>query len=634
MVQLQGLVFSTLGEGFRAYSCALEKALDRSSNAVSLARTAVLKFTVPGLGGPAPAGKRMLKAEQEAALSFLDSIPADQLATSLDAQRQVFEILGTPSGTRKTNRYQLGLFLDWMHEQKLAHAVELMEANERRQAPAQRQVHHKPPYVLREHQMPEALRTELQAFKHFCQTQLGLVKRTYDDRAGHICRLLGWLHNIEKEEVETLNFARVIPLVLLTPLDTDLTPTQRFIEQHRLDDAGAEAAQAVTALLDRYFDFHASSLSTQMLITESLLLATKFVYRDEIRRLGLTHVSELNRIPVMRRLRQTLNDRQRAFQAAPPVIAHESRSIPWETTVQVLNRLREKFDQAVEQYEGSRRVSGKYQGKAKRSRNQLGRYLQTFLVVGFLVILPPDRNRTVRELELGRTLKLGLIEAGVFTSMERLAPKAEARWYIHLGPQDYKTGKVYGESWVEVPDMPLSNGLGFYHYLNLWISDFRPSFQPTHQVLFVTTKAIHGATVGVPLCKDKLAQKIRDAFEEQVGVPVVPQAFRKMFVTYLKSSGAEEHILAGAAAAMHHSREMQERVYDQQHHPEKIQPILDFNLRLFELVFVAEEQPLPLTKDGAIDFPLITEEQRQLLLEGLEQEVKRRQQRVSAPWAR
>lgn len=627
MIQLKRLAFSTIGGGFRAYTRALETSLNRPSNAVSLARTAVLKFTVPGLGGPASARKRMLKAEQDAALSFLDSIPIDRLATFLDTQQQVFEALNIPSKIRKTNRYQLGLFLDWMHEQTLAHAVEIMEANERQQASGQKRVHHKPPYALRKHQMPEALKTEIQAFKHFCQTQLRLAKGTYDDRADHICRLLGWLHNFEKEEVEKLSFARLIPLVPLTPLGTALAPVQRFIEQHRLDEAGAEASKAVGALLDKYFDFHANSLSTQVLITESLLLATKFVYRDEIQRLGLTHFSELNRISVIRRLRQILDDRQGALQAAPPVIAHESRSIPWETTVQVLNRLREKFDRAVEKYEGSRRVSGKHQGKATRSRNQLGRYLQTFLVVGFFVILPPDRTRTVRDLELERTLKLGLIQGGVFTSVERLAPKAEARWYIHLGPQDYKTGKFYGESWVEVPDMPLSNGLGFYHYLNLWISDFRLSFHPTHQVLFVTTHATHGATVGVPLCSGKLAKKISDAFEEQVGVPVVPQAFRKMFVTYLKSSGAEEHILDGAAAAMHHSRQTQERVYDQQPHPEKIQPILDFNLQLFELVFVAEEQPLPLMEDGQLDFVALTQEQRELLQKGLAHEVKRRQGR-------
>jgi len=625
MVQLKGLVFSTIGEGFRAYIRALETDLTRPSNAVSLARTAVLKFTVPGLGGPSPAGKRMLKAEQEAALSFLDRISTDQLATCLKAQQQVLEALDTTSDIRKTNRYQLSLFLDWMHEQTLAHAVEMIEAEERRQqSSGQTRVFHKSPYVLREHQTPEPLKADLQAFKHFCQTHLRLTEGTYDDRTDHICRLLGWLHHVEKEEVETLSFTRVIPLVRLTPLETDLTPTQRFIEQHRLDDDGAEAAQSVTALLDRYFDFHANSLSTQVLITESLLLLTKFVYRDEIQRLGLTHSSEINRIPVIRRLRQILDDRQGALQAAPPVVPHESHSIPWETTVQVLNRLREKFDRAVEEYEASRRVTGKYQGQPTRSRHQLGRYLQTFLVVGFFVILPPDRPRTVRELELGRTLKQGLIQSGTFIPVDRLPLKSEARWYIHLGPQDYKTGKYYGESWVEVPDMPLSNGVGFYHYLNLWISDFRLSFHPNHQVLFVTTKAIHGATVGDRLCTGKLTQKIRDAFQEQVGVPVVPQAFRKMFVTYLKSSGAEEHILEGAAVAMHHSREIQERVYDQQPHPEKIQPILDFNLQLFELVFVAEEQPLPLTDNGQIDFPLLTTEQRQLLLEGLEREAKRR----------
>ncbi|MBD1915745.1 MULTISPECIES: hypothetical protein [Cyanophyceae] len=504
-----------------------------------------------------------------------------------------------------------------------------LSTTQEQQVFSDKRVHRKATYILREAQIPTVLKAEVEAFKTYCHYELRLRPETYNDRTSHLLRLLGWCHNIEGESVDGLSFTRMIPFVPLTSRDSKLSVTQRHMEHHRLDEAGAEATKAVAELLNRYFDFYANSLSTQALITQSLILAAKFVYRDEIKRLSLTEDEDLNRIPVIRRLRQILEDRQAALNTAPPVIDHESRSIPWETTIQVLNRLREKLDTALVKYEQSRRKTGPKQGQPTRSRDEVARYLQTFLIVGFFIILPPDRNRTVRQLEIGRTLRSGLIQEGIFTPVERLSSTLQPRWYIYRGPEDYKTGCRYGESWTEVPDMPMGNGMGFYHYLNLWITDFRQLFSPQHNVLFVTTKSIRGSTVGVPQTANALVQRIRNAFKAQAGVPVVPQALRKMFTTYLKSSGAEEPVLEAAAVAMKHSRRMQEQVYDQQPHPEKIQPILDFNMQLFELIFVAEEHPLPLTEEGMIEFSRLTGEQRQLLLEGLKREANRRR-RVAA----
>jgi hypothetical protein len=480
----------------------------------------------------------------------------------------------------------------------------------------------KAPYILSEDQVPDTLRSEIKAFKLHCDQVLDLAPGTYNDRTDHILRLFGWCHNIEGEATEGLSFSRLIPFISITPQDSNLSVSQRYIEQHRLDEAGADAAKAVADLLDQYFDFHRESLPTQVLVTESLILVAKFVYRQEIKRLSLVHFEELNRIPVIRRLRHILDDSQAARDAAPPVIDHESRSIPWEKTVQVLNQLREKFDSALVKYEQSRCTIGPRKGEPQRAVGAVARDLQNFLIVGFFVILPPDRNRTVRELE--RTLKLGHFQDGTFTSADHLPAQVSPKWYIHLGKEDYKTGKFYGVVWMEVPDVPLNNGRGFYHYLNLWVDEYRSLFQPRHNILFVKTKAIHGGIVGDPQSRGNLTQRVRNAFKAQVGVPVVPQALRKMFTTYLKSSGAEADVLEGGAVALKHSRRMQERVYDQQPHPEKIQPILDFNMQLFEMIFVAEEHPLPLTEEGMIEYSQLTDEQRQLLLAGLERETNRR----------
>ncbi|PSN13798.1 hypothetical protein C7293_14360 [filamentous cyanobacterium CCT1] len=627
MATWDSVVFPTLGEAFRAYGQALATDLEASSNSVNLARMAVLKFTVPGLGGPAQKGKRMTAAEQAAALSFLDGVSVELVATLPEVQRQVFDSLQTAEGIRKTNRYQLRRFLDWMQEQRLAKAVALVETQERQQTKPPKQIHHKGRYGLQPQQWPPALRADFEAFEVFGCSPLGLNLRpaSYNCFVGNLNRLLGWLHHIEGEPLESLTFSRLIRLVPLSPNDAELTAVQRFLEQNRLHDAGAEAASEASALLNHYFDFHAGSLSTQRVIAQALLAVAKFVYRAEIERLGLNQGLELNCVPVIRRLRQIYQERCKAEKAAPPVIDYASRSIPWEEAVQVLLQMRQAVDTVIAQYEQSRYIIGKKKGQPKRSLKRVGRDLQRFLIIGFFIVLPPDRNRTVRELEMDRTLLLGRLEGGLFTPAQRLPLGIEPRWYIYLAKDDYKTAKFYGESWIEVPDTPLGNNLGFYHYLDLWIREYRPLFSPNHKVLFVTTNQRKKTAPGKPQGRANLTQRVISEFEKYAGVPVSPQKLRSMYVTQLKSLGVESHVLESAAVAMHHSRAMQDRVYDRQPQPEKIQPILDFNLQLFELIFVAEEQPLPLMEDGKIDFAALTREQQELLQKGLAHEAKRRQ---------
>jgi hypothetical protein len=57
-----------------------------------------------------------------------------------------------------------------------------------------------------------------------------------------------------------------------------------------------------------------------------------------------------------------------------------------------------------------------------------------------------------------------------------------------------------------------------------------------------------------------------------------------MFVSYLKSNRASRAELEAASVAQHHSRRMQDRVYDQQEQLDKLQPIYDFNERVFTKV--------------------------------------------------
>jgi len=76
---------------------------------------------------------------------------------------------------------------------------------------------------------------------------------------------------------------------------------------------------------------------------------------------------------------------------------------------------------------------------------------------------------------------------------------------------------------------------------------------------------------------------VKRATLEHTDVEVAPKEFRKMFVSYVKSlPDITESELDAIAAAMGHSRQMQEQVYNQLGHDETVSPVIDFQKRINE----------------------------------------------------
>ena len=90
---------------------------------------------------------------------------------------------------------------------------------------------------------------------------------------------------------------------------------------------------------------------------------------------------------------------------------------------------------------------------------------------------------------------------------------------------------------------------------------------------------------GKPLTAGSMWERVRDAFFKHTVVPVTPKELRKMYVTYLKDSGATEAELEAAATRMRHSRKMQSENYDQQERSKKVAPVQDFHKRSMMAVF-------------------------------------------------
>ncbi len=327
------------------------------------------------------------------------------------------------------------------------------------------------------------------------------------------------------------------------------------------------------------------------------------------------------------RLRQKLSAVNKIRKAKPKAISYAKRSVPWETALEVFKKQQEKventhYSRVLKRKDGTSKVS-----RQRRKPNAIAVDLQKLLVLGFFCFLPPERNRTVSELEVGRTLVRGTFKYGILIPMEDMASPEKAKWFINLAPDDYKTGKVYQEYCAPVDDIQLTNGKTFYGYIQIWLDDYRPLFQPDHNRLFVKVKPTKGATPGEPITYRNMTGWVKYLFVKYTGVPVVPQSLRKMYVTFLKNSNASEAELEAAARAMHHSRAMQSAQYDEQQLQDKLAPILAFNQRLLSQAFDAsDKQALPLTADGQLKLCDLSDGQLKELMQSLRAEHRRRSQ--------
>jgi hypothetical protein len=226
----------------------------------------------------------------------------------------------------------------------------------------------------------------------------------------------------------------------------------------------------------------------------------------------------------------------------------------------VLKKLRFEADLKTLKY-------GKY--KRKRSLPTQAKSLQNFVMLGFFALVPPSRQRVIRELELGRTLKYGIFEHGRFTPFEKMANPSEAKYYIHLQPEDYKTGDSYGEWLGEFPNVEFPDGSKFYDYLNRW---FFQGYQDANGEWHGMRELIAAQEEKTIFVKEKLGKAhdansmkeyIKNIFTRWTGVPITPHDLRHIYRSYIDypTTCATTEERESAAFWMRHSKQMAEDGY-------------------------------------------------------------------------
>jgi len=172
---------------------------------------------------------------------------------------------------------------------------------------------------------------------------------------------------------------------------------------------------------------------------------------------------------------------------------------------------------------------------------------QAYLILAFFSCVP-DRQRTFRELKVGRS----------FIRDERINC-----WTIKHGPDDYKTGKTYGDR----PPLVLAPELT--PAINDFLGRWRQCLLPSGEHFFVQPRT------GKAFTQDSVYSLVARSCYKHTGKKTNPHLLRDMIVTHARDSNASEKELEAVALYMGHSISMQRSSYDRRTMEQKVAPAVE-----------------------------------------------------------
>jgi integrase len=285
------------------------------------------------------------------------------------------------------------------------------------------------------------------------------------------------------------------------------------------------------------------------------LLKFRFRIESEESSAALTFVD----IPIIQELRKLHRTAEQKNRNGPRSSDEQKKWLSWPEYLKVIEKTKQEVEQMRLAFEVLDRSLYRYRGQDEKTtarddndhhlycqqQQEIAQAFQRYLILAIFACIP-DRQRTIRELELGRTL---IREAG------------NDCWVIKHGPDDYKTGDAYGER----PPMQLAPELTTA--LDEFVEKWRPALCPDTNFLFVQ------AMTGQPLTADSVYQRVSQSCYKYTGQRTNPHLLRSMIITHVREvSNASEKDLEALALFMGHSIQMQRSSYDKRTLEKKIAP--------------------------------------------------------------
>jgi hypothetical protein len=252
-------------------------------------------------------------------------------------------------------------------------------------------------------------------------------------------------------------------------------------------------------------------------------------------------------IPVIREVRKLHRDANKRQKLAPRSSDEQKKWISWKEYLYVIESAKNELLLLLEEFRQQPPMEELPPFKQKAAEGKRRRIADAYIRYLILAIFAsiPDRQRTIRELEIGRTL---------------VKDASTGFWTIKHGPEDYKTGKHYGER----PAIQLAEELT--PAIDDFIENWRPALSPSTNFLLVQSRT------GKPLTSNSIFQRVVRSSFNYTGKRVNPHLLRDIIVTHVRETNASEKELEALALFMGHSIQMQRTSYDRRTLTSKIAP--------------------------------------------------------------
>lgn len=564
-------------------------------------KTALIRFTIPGWGGAKPQSARLSQEEIFVGIEFLKSIDATYIRSAIETQQKVFNELNVSNQSRRLYKHHLKAFVDWVEaEGYLSHQNNLEENPKKieKKGKQKYEMQHRFRCIgytyrdsikkLTDWTNPEVYRLgviegdyinpTLQAeFENFDVYMRDVLKCKSQETRKRLtitclCFLLGFLHRVKRIPLAELKFSLIIPVQNLDPDVRSFASYDDYLKAKIEAGQSAKlAAEKVVGFLYEYWNWrHEESrelaYKTRNTLINAVIRLAKYQYRDQTDR---NFNSNFEDVPIIQRLKVLNKDMEDAWNHIP-TIEPEKKMVPWPEVREVLECLRKEAD-LTERWRYSKKNNKDY--SVSRTNRSIAHSLQDFLIIAFFTLIPPDRQRTFRELEFGRTLRNGIFLNNKFIFKEKMKDPSAARWFIMLDPDDYKTGQTYKYWHSELPDTCFPDGKTFYQYLDRWFYPAELAANPVQE--WVKQDLYNQRAVLNPLhpycftrkvsnkqfTESKMHTKVTRVFERFKLTSMGPHMLRHSFTTYLDEINATDEERKSAAYWMHNSVRTQEEVY-------------------------------------------------------------------------
>jgi len=293
------------------------------------------------------------------------------------------------------------------------------------------------------------------------------------------------------------------------------------------------------------------SVSYEANLLRGIIKLLKFRFAKESESDPLEGQNTFDDIPIIKEVRKLHRDANQRQRLAPRSSDESKKWITWKEYLGVTQNIKNEVLELTESYEKlspSKRRYGKGDIERIHSLEQIrvAEAYQRYLILAILASVP-DRQRTIRELEVGRTLM----------------KDAESNcWVVKHGPADYKTGKHYGER----PAMQLAEELT--PSIDDFLENWRPALKPSTNVLLVQSKT------GKPMTSNSIFKRVVRCCFKYTGKSVNPHLLRDIIVTHVRETDASEKELEALALYMGHSIQMQRSSYDRRTLSTKVAPAI------------------------------------------------------------